>query len=75
MNTSIRSDRLDGDELPTSEFLKYELLDGTMEPNITFRQKRGIADMVPAMEPAVLHSVQHLRLRLPARHDPSVLDQ
>lgn len=44
-------DRLDGDELPTSEFLKYELLDGTMEPNITFRQKRGIADMVPQWNP------------------------
>jgi hypothetical protein len=40
-------DKLDGDELPTSEFLKYELEDGTMEPNITFRQHRAIADMVP----------------------------
>ena len=40
-------DRLDGDELPTSAFLQSELLDGTMEPNITFRQKRAIADMVP----------------------------
>jgi len=44
-------DRLDGDELPTSEFLKYELEDGTMEPNITFRQKRAIADMVPQWNP------------------------
>lgn len=41
-------DRLDGDELPTSAFLKHELADGTMNPNITFRQKRAIADMVPA---------------------------
>lgn len=40
-------DRLDGDELPTSEFMKHELLDGTMNQNITFRQKRAIADMVP----------------------------
>jgi pyruvate-ferredoxin/flavodoxin oxidoreductase len=44
-------DKLDGDELPTSEFLKYELLDGTMEPNITFRQHRAIADMVPQWNP------------------------
>lgn len=45
-------DKLDGDELPTSEFLKYELADGTMEPNITFRQHRAIADMVPEWNPA-----------------------
>jgi pyruvate-ferredoxin/flavodoxin oxidoreductase len=45
-------DRLDGDDLPTSEFRKYELLDGTMEENITFRQKRGIADQVPEWNPA-----------------------
>jgi pyruvate-ferredoxin/flavodoxin oxidoreductase len=45
-------DKLDGDELPTSEFQKYELLDGTMEPNITFRQHRAIADMVPQWNPA-----------------------
>jgi pyruvate-ferredoxin/flavodoxin oxidoreductase len=44
-------DKLDGDELPTSEFLKYELEDGTMEPNITFRQHRAIADMVPVWNP------------------------
>ncbi len=40
-------DRLDGDELPTSAFTKHELLDGTMNANITFRQKRAIADRVP----------------------------
>ena len=45
-------DRLDGDELPTSEFTKYELLDGTMNANITFRQKRAIADRVPLWNPA-----------------------
>lgn len=44
-------DRLDGDELPTSEFLKYELADGTMEENIVFRQKRAIADRVPVWNP------------------------
>lgn len=40
-------DQLDGDDLPTSAFRKHELADGTMEPNITFRQHRAIADMVP----------------------------
>ena len=44
-------DRLDGDELPTSAFLKHELADGTMNENITFRQKRAIADRVPVWNP------------------------
>ena len=38
---------LDGDNLPTSKFQEFELLDGTMENNITFREKRSIADRVP----------------------------
>lgn len=45
-------DRLDGDELPTSAFLKHELADGTMNANITFKQKRAIADRVPVWNPA-----------------------
>lgn len=45
-------DRLDGDELPTSAFTKHELLDGTMEPNITFREKRAIAAKVPVWNSA-----------------------
>ena len=45
-------DRLDGDELPTSAFTKHELLDGTMNENITFRQKRAIADRVPVWNPS-----------------------
>ncbi|MBO4540370.1 MAG: pyruvate:ferredoxin (flavodoxin) oxidoreductase [Bacilli bacterium] len=44
-------DRLDGDELPTSAFLKHELADGTMNENIVFRQKRAIADRVPLWNP------------------------
>ena len=44
-------DRLDGDELPTSAFLKHELADGTMNANITFKQKRAIADRVPLWNP------------------------
>jgi pyruvate-ferredoxin/flavodoxin oxidoreductase len=42
---------LDGDNLPTSEFRKFELLDGTMEPNATFQEKRSIAATVPEWNP------------------------
>lgn len=38
---------LDGYDLPVSTFRKWELEDGTMENNITFREKRAIADRVP----------------------------
>jgi len=38
---------LEGDDVPVSKFLDHELLDGTMENNITFREQREIADKVP----------------------------
>ncbi len=38
---------LNGDNLPVSKFTEYELLDGTMENDITFKEKRSIADRVP----------------------------
>ncbi len=38
---------LEGDDLPVSKFLDYELLDGTMQNNITFKEQREIADKVP----------------------------
>ncbi|MDY4849272.1 MAG: pyruvate:ferredoxin (flavodoxin) oxidoreductase [Bacilli bacterium] len=38
---------LGGDDLPVSKFTEYELLDGTMRNNITFQEKRSIADKVP----------------------------
>ncbi len=38
---------LEGDDIPVSKFLDYELLDGTMENNITFKEQREIADKVP----------------------------
>ena len=38
---------LGGDDLPVSKFLEYELLDGTMRNDITFNEKRSIADRVP----------------------------
>ena len=42
---------LGGDDLPVSKFLEYELLDGTMQNDITFREKRSIADRVPLWHP------------------------
>ena len=38
---------LDGDNIPVSKFKEFELEDGTMENNITFKEKRSIADKVP----------------------------
>ncbi len=38
---------LDGDTLPVSKFNEFELEDGTMQNDITFREKRAIADRVP----------------------------
>ncbi len=38
---------LDGDDLPVSKFKEFELEDGTMRNNITFNEKRSIADKVP----------------------------
>ena len=42
---------LGGDDLPVSKFLEYELLDGTMKNDITFNEKRSIADRVPLWHP------------------------
>ena len=36
-----------GDDLPVSKFTEFELLDGTMQNDITFKEKRNIADRVP----------------------------
>ena len=38
---------LDGDTLPVSKFKEFELLDGTMKNDITFKEIRSIADRVP----------------------------
>ncbi len=43
---------LDGDTLPTSKFIEFELLDGTMKNDITFKEKRSIADRVPVWNKA-----------------------
>lgn len=39
--------KLEGNDLPVSTFRKWELEDGTMTNNITFKEKRAIADRVP----------------------------
>ncbi len=39
---------LNGYDLPVSEFLKYDILDGSMHNDITYREKRDIATEVPA---------------------------
>ena len=43
---------LDGDTLPVSKFTEFELLDGTMKNDITFKEKRSIADRVPVWNKA-----------------------
>ena len=42
---------LGGDDLPVSKFQEYELLDGTMRNDITFKEQRSIADRVPLWHP------------------------
>ncbi|MFA6754934.1 MAG: pyruvate:ferredoxin (flavodoxin) oxidoreductase [Bacilli bacterium] len=39
--------QLDGYDLPVSAFNKYDLEDGSMRPNVTFKEDRSIADRVP----------------------------
>ena len=43
---------LDGDSIPVSKFTEFELLDGTMKNDITFSEKRSIADKVPVWNKA-----------------------
>ena len=38
---------LGGDDIPVSKFTEFELLDGTMNNDITYREQRSIADRVP----------------------------
>lgn len=38
---------LDGDTIPVSKFTEFELLDGTMKNDVSFKEKRSIADRVP----------------------------
>ena len=42
---------LDGYDLPVSAFLKNDLTDGTLQPNVAFKEKRTIAVQVPKWIP------------------------
>ena len=42
---------LNGYDLPVSNFLKYGLPDGSLQPNVSFREKRTIAVQVPKWNP------------------------
>jgi len=46
-NFCLPINSLDGYDLPVSTFLENELEDGTMQPNVTFKEDRSIADRVP----------------------------
>ena len=39
--------RLEGDDMPVSAFMKYDLLDGSLRNNVSFKEKRTIAVEVP----------------------------
>ncbi|MDO5440131.1 MAG: pyruvate:ferredoxin (flavodoxin) oxidoreductase [Erysipelotrichaceae bacterium] len=41
---------LNGYDLPTSHFTKYGILDGTIHNEVSFREKRNIATMVPSWD-------------------------
>ena len=42
-----RINALEGYDMPVSAFTKFGVLDGTMQPNASFKEKRAIAAMVP----------------------------
>ncbi len=42
-----RINGLEGYDMPVSAFTKFGVLDGTMQPNASFKEKRAIAAMVP----------------------------
>lgn len=43
--------RLDGYDLPVSNFLKHDLADGSLQPNTSYEEKRAVAAMVPVWDP------------------------
>jgi len=44
---------LNGYDLPTSHFTKYGILDGSIHNEVSFREKRNIASMVPSWNPSL----------------------
>ena len=46
-----RINALEGYDMPVSAFTKFDVLDGTMHPNASFKEHRTIATMVPQWNP------------------------
>ena len=46
-----RINSLDGYDIPVSNFLKYGLEDGSLQPNVAYEEKRAIAAYVPSWNP------------------------
>ena len=44
---------LQGDDLPVSDFRNWDILDGSIHNDISFKEKRNIATMVPQWNPAL----------------------
>lgn len=42
---------LEGYDLPVSNFMKYDILDGTIHNSVSFKEKRTIAVQVPTWDP------------------------
>lgn len=47
-----RINALEGEDMPVSEFMKEDVIDGSIPENIAFREKRDIAALVPAWDSA-----------------------
>ena len=62
--------RMEGDSLPVSAFIGHE--DGQFEQGASAYEKRGVAGHGSALGRRQVHPVQPVRLRVPARHHPSV---
>ncbi len=43
--------RLEGNDMPVSAFMKYDLLDGSLRNNVSYKEKRTIATQVPTWHP------------------------
>lgn len=49
-NNLQRINALEGYDMPVSSFLKYGVLDGSIPENVSFREKRTIASLVPTWD-------------------------
>ncbi|MBR2067375.1 MAG: pyruvate:ferredoxin (flavodoxin) oxidoreductase [Solobacterium sp.] len=49
-NNLQRINALEGYDMPVSSFMKYDVLDGSIPENVSFREKRTIAALVPTWD-------------------------